>query len=146
MQGVGEVVLQAPALPECGLLLVHPGWRCRRRRCSARGAAGSAPQAALPAGWADAGSMARDLAGLGNDLEAPAVALRPVIAEVLAMLRAFAGCLLARMSGSGATCFGCSPRAAAPRRRRRRCRARGGAAVGALRSGRASVNPGTAGV
>ena len=60
--------------------------------------------------------MARDLAALRNDLEPPAVALRPVIGEVLAALRATPGCLLARMSGSGATCFGCSP--TPPRRRR----------------------------
>jgi 4-diphosphocytidyl-2-C-methyl-D-erythritol kinase len=41
-----------------------------------------------------------------NDLEAPAISLQPVIAEVLSALRALAGCELARMSGSGATCFG----------------------------------------
>src|SRR5262249_25953091 len=41
-----------------------------------------------------------------NDMEAPAIALAPVIADVLAELRAPAGCRLARMSGSGATCFG----------------------------------------
>ena len=41
-----------------------------------------------------------------NDLETPAIALQPVIADVLAALREFAGCRLARMSGSGATCFG----------------------------------------
>jgi 4-diphosphocytidyl-2-C-methyl-D-erythritol kinase len=40
-----------------------------------------------------------------NDLEAPAIALAPVIADVLAALHALAGCRLARMSGSGATCF-----------------------------------------
>jgi 4-diphosphocytidyl-2-C-methyl-D-erythritol kinase len=45
------------------------------------------------------------LASEANDLEAPAIALAPVIAEVLASLRAAAGCRLARMSGSGATCF-----------------------------------------
>ena len=39
----------------------------------------------------------------------PAVALRPVIADVLAALAAAPGCLLARMSGSGATCFGLFP-------------------------------------
>ena len=43
---------------------------------------------------------------LGPDPEPPAVALRPVIGEVLAALRTTPGCLLARMSGSGATCFG----------------------------------------
>jgi 4-diphosphocytidyl-2-C-methyl-D-erythritol kinase len=49
-----------------------------------------------------------------NDLETAATALQPVIIEVLASLRALPGCRLARMSGSGATCFGlfASPRAA----------------------------------
>jgi 4-diphosphocytidyl-2-C-methyl-D-erythritol kinase len=41
-----------------------------------------------------------------NDLEAPAIGLVPVIADALAMLRVQSGCALARMSGSGATCFG----------------------------------------
>ena len=45
------------------------------------------------------------LASEANDLEAPAIALEPAIAEVLASLRAATGCRLARMSGSGATCF-----------------------------------------
>jgi 4-diphosphocytidyl-2-C-methyl-D-erythritol kinase len=40
-----------------------------------------------------------------NDLESAAVAVEPVIAEVLVALRALTGCRLARMSGSGATCF-----------------------------------------
>ena len=41
-----------------------------------------------------------------NDLEAPAIGLQPVIAEVLDALRSTPACRLARMSGSGATCFG----------------------------------------
>lgn len=40
-----------------------------------------------------------------NDLEAPAKKLQPVIGEVLALLGKAAGVRLARMSGSGATCF-----------------------------------------
>jgi len=40
-----------------------------------------------------------------NDLEQPAIAMEPVIADVLAALGACAGLRLARMSGSGATCF-----------------------------------------
>jgi len=40
-----------------------------------------------------------------NDLEAPALTVAPVIGEALALLRAQAGCRLARMSGSGATVF-----------------------------------------
>ena len=41
-----------------------------------------------------------------NDLETPAIARVPEIADVLAVLRAAPGLRLARMSGSGATCFG----------------------------------------
>jgi 4-diphosphocytidyl-2-C-methyl-D-erythritol kinase len=55
------------------------------------------------------------LAAHCNDLEPPALALKPVIARVLGALREQPGCRLARMSGSGATCFGLfgSARAAA---------------------------------
>ncbi|MBC7577552.1 MAG: 4-(cytidine 5'-diphospho)-2-C-methyl-D-erythritol kinase [Tardiphaga sp.] len=40
-----------------------------------------------------------------NDLEAPALKVEPIIGEVLAALNAAEGTRLARMSGSGATCF-----------------------------------------
>ena len=46
------------------------------------------------------------LARQRNDLEAPALQLFPLIGEALSELRAQVGCCLARMSGSGATCFG----------------------------------------
>lgn len=46
------------------------------------------------------------LAQLRNDLEAPAMALCPVISDALAAIRSTPGCQLARMSGSGASCFG----------------------------------------
>jgi 4-diphosphocytidyl-2-C-methyl-D-erythritol kinase len=60
-------------------------------------------------------ALLAQLASDRNDLEAPAMALRPVIADVLNDLQALPGCRLARMSGSGATCFGlfASGRAAA---------------------------------
>jgi 4-diphosphocytidyl-2-C-methyl-D-erythritol kinase len=41
-----------------------------------------------------------------NDLEPPALSLEPAIGSVLAALEGVPGCRLARMSGSGATCFG----------------------------------------
>jgi 4-diphosphocytidyl-2-C-methyl-D-erythritol kinase len=50
--------------------------------------------------------LLRLLAAQENDLESAATALAPVIADVLTALRALPGCRLARMSGSGATCFG----------------------------------------
>ena len=63
----------------------------------------------LPPRWNDAAAMAADLGALRNDLEAPAGELVPSIDTVLAALAAQPGCLLARMSGSGATCFGIFP-------------------------------------
>ena len=59
--------------------------------------------------WPEAGASLEDwveaLAAGSNDLEAPAMRIQPVIGEVLAALSATDGAWLARMSGSGATCF-----------------------------------------
>ena len=106
MQGVGDVIGAPPAIPGCGLLLVNPGVPLATPAVFRARQGGFSPPALLPASWSNARVMAEDLARLTNDLEAPAMALRPVIAEVLAALRAQPGCLLSRMSGSGATCFG----------------------------------------
>jgi 4-diphosphocytidyl-2-C-methyl-D-erythritol kinase len=54
----------------------------------------------------DGGALPADIADARNDLEPPAVAVAPVIAEVLAELTVVPGAALVRMSGSGATCFG----------------------------------------
>ena len=78
----------------------------------ARRAGFSAP-AELPGEWRDAAALAATLAGLGNDLEAAALTVAPTIGPVLTALRRLPSCLLARMSGSGATCFALFPHAAA---------------------------------
>src|SRR5262249_20200458 len=59
-------------------------------------------QAAPPA---TPGGLLAEITNGRNDLEAPAIELEPAIAEALAVLRKLPGCRLARMSGSGATCF-----------------------------------------
>ena len=41
-----------------------------------------------------------------NDLEVPALSLEPIIGDVLSLINDQAGCCLARMSGSGPTCYG----------------------------------------
>ncbi len=106
MTGVGEGLSPLPPLPPCGLLLVNPGVPVATAAVfKARTAPFSCP-ADLPDRWTDARRLASSLAAGGNDLQAPALGLAPVIGEVLAALRALPGCLLARMSGSGATCFG----------------------------------------
>lgn len=59
--------------------------------------------------WPEAGGSLEEwveaLAAEHNDLEAPAKRIQPVIGEVLSALNASNGAWLARMSGSGATCF-----------------------------------------
>ena len=45
------------------------------------------------------------LAASSNDLEGPATRIQPIIGEVISALAATNGAWLARMSGSGATCF-----------------------------------------
>jgi 4-diphosphocytidyl-2-C-methyl-D-erythritol kinase len=106
MGGVGETLTPAPGLPPAGMVLVNPGVALSTAEVfRARTAEFSAP-AALPASWPDAAAMANDLLKLRNDLQPPAIALCPVIGVVLSALAAVPGCLLARMSGSGGTCFG----------------------------------------
>jgi 4-diphosphocytidyl-2-C-methyl-D-erythritol kinase len=106
MMGVGEILSAAPELPACGLLLANPRialptpqvFRARRGEFS--------PPAEMPARLADAAALADWLRPLGNDLQDAALSLCAAIAEVLSAIAAQPGCLLARMSGSGATCFG----------------------------------------
>lgn len=105
MCGVGDELAPLPRLPPCGLLLVNPGVGVATADVfRARTGPFSRP-AALPRSWGNAAALAASLLALGNDLETPAIGLAPVIGEVLHSLRALPGCLVARMSGSGATCY-----------------------------------------
>jgi len=112
MSGIGEVLEPAPELPPYGMVLVNPGVAVSTPAIFKVREGTFSPPAILPRGWDDAAAMAQDLARLSNDLEAPAIRLQSVIAESLAAIRAQPQCLLARMSGSGATCFGLFPDAA----------------------------------
>ena len=106
MGGVGERLDAAPGLPQCGLVLVNPGVAVATADVFRARRGGWSPTAKLPHAWSDVAAMASDLRELRNDLEPPAIALQPVIGEVIGALAAAPGCRLARMSGSGATCFG----------------------------------------
>lgn len=119
MRGIGEVLSGPLAIPKLAAVLVNPGVAVPTRDVFAMlglkpgaGRKRAGPARALPR---DADSLIEFLAAQRNDLEPPAIKLQPVIAQVLAMLRQERGCGLARMSGSGATCFGLfsSTRAAA---------------------------------
>jgi len=113
MQGVGERLSAVPAMPALGLALVNPGvavstravFGARAAEAGGAGHLGGLAPPSLPGRWADAAAMAGWLGAAGNDLEDAALALCPPVGAVLAALRAQPRCLLARMSGSGATCF-----------------------------------------
>ncbi len=106
-EGRGDRLLPAPNLPDLHLVLVNPGvpsptaevYRAYDR------APGVADSPASPETIATPAEAAAFLRGCRNDLEAPAMRLQPGIGEALAALAAQAETLLARMSGSGATCF-----------------------------------------
>jgi len=106
MEGRGEQISRAFRVPAASMVLVNPGVAVPTGKVFAALATRSgigAVERQLPDN--DPWSLAEYLRSTTNDLEAPALAIAPVIGEVLAMLRAQAGVYLARMSGSGATCF-----------------------------------------
>ena len=109
MRGIGEKLSGPLAMPKLAAVLVNPGVAVPTRDVFA--ILGRKPGGSVRAPWAQPLPRGRDrlveyLADGQNDLEAPAVKLQPVIARVLAALRQQPGNDLARMSGSGATCFG----------------------------------------
>ncbi len=110
VSGIGEILDPAPVLAGMPIVLVNPGvplatpavFRERRGDFSIPGRfpfpSGGTP---LPAA-----ELIGLLAERRNDLTDPALRLCPPVAEVLHEIAETAGCRLARMSGSGATCFG----------------------------------------
>jgi 4-diphosphocytidyl-2-C-methyl-D-erythritol kinase len=109
MQGIGEKLSGPLRLPSTPAVLVNPGvWLATKDVFARWNAAGSAAPLDVEAAMRvmSHADLLQFLAAQPNDLEAAAIALAPPIASVLAGLRAQPGCELARMSGSGATCFG----------------------------------------
>jgi 4-diphosphocytidyl-2-C-methyl-D-erythritol kinase len=114
MTGVGDSLMPVP-LPRLPAVLVNPrrpvatkdvfaalGLRAGNLRVGVTDVLRASlwpSKTTLPPAWISA--LARGV----NDLEAPALKVEPVIGEVLSALRGAAGVRLARMSGSGATCF-----------------------------------------
>lgn len=113
MGGIGEDIQPAGALPQTHILLVNPRvetptpavFKARR---------GDFSEASR---WQQAPKTARDLAAYlkdrKNDLTAPAIVVAPIVADVLKAIEGTPHCLLSRLSGSGATCFGLYESAAA---------------------------------
>ena len=106
MSGIGETLQPVAALPPLWLVLVNPGVAVATLAVfkAREGAFSAVAEPRLPPPGLRA--FVHWLEARGNDLEAPACRLAPAVAAVLAALQQQQDCLLARMSGSGATCFG----------------------------------------
>jgi 4-diphosphocytidyl-2-C-methyl-D-erythritol kinase len=114
MTGVGETLLPL-SVPKMPCVMVNPCVPVATRDVFA--ALGlrngdllvGASDVMRAAAWPEPGASIEDwveaLAAGANDLEAPAIRIQPVIGAVLSALSASNGAWLARMSGSGATCF-----------------------------------------
>jgi 4-diphosphocytidyl-2-C-methyl-D-erythritol kinase len=107
-RGIGEAIEPLHGLPALDMVLVNPGVPVSTpdvfRALASRE---NPPLPPLPA-KTDFDTLADWLAATRNDLEAPAIAVAPIVAGALDALRA-TGAAIARMSGSGATCFGLYP-------------------------------------
>jgi len=108
MRGIGEILSAPLAFTKQPAVLVNPGVSVATKDVFAKLARHHPPSVSLSPAREGRERAHFDLSAISdarNDLEPPAVALQPIIADVLAALRASAQCRLARMSGSGATCF-----------------------------------------
>tara|TARA_R110002073_G_scaffold1471_11_gene10206 strand:- start:2276 stop:3121 length:846 start_codon:yes stop_codon:yes gene_type:complete len=107
MRGLGEQVEPVARVPALWMLLVNPGQGLSTPGVfKALTSRRNPPMPSTLPRWADAAALCDWLQTQRNDLEAPASRIVQQITHVLALVRSQPGCLLARMTGSGATCFG----------------------------------------
>jgi 4-diphosphocytidyl-2-C-methyl-D-erythritol kinase len=113
MWGIGDRLdpLDTPhRLPPMGAVLVNPRLPLSTAAVFHALAATPTPvsrERPSPLGpFPDLASLIEFMRRRGNDLERPATALLPAIADIKAALAALPGCRLAALSGSGPTCFG----------------------------------------
>jgi 4-diphosphocytidyl-2-C-methyl-D-erythritol kinase len=108
MEGRGERVADGTVLSPVDAVLVNPGIALRTANVFAalNARRGVGQMTKPPASFANLWDVVAYLGDAGNDLEEPACRLAPVIEDVLGALDHEPGCVMAQMSGSGATCFG----------------------------------------
>lgn len=107
MQGIGEIVQAAPPLPTLAAVLVNPGVPCSTAAVYRQLKLPDQPRVMhMPHAFVNAAALVEFLRVHDNMLTAAACAVEPVIATVLSALQKQADCLLARLCGSGPTCFG----------------------------------------
>jgi len=106
MRGIGDVLSDPLDLPRLFAVLLNPRVAVATKDVFAALAVPTAGQTAPAAICTGTAALLDEIARGRNDLEGAAIELEPAIADALAVLRKLPGCRLARMSGSGATCFG----------------------------------------
>ena len=106
MRGIGDKVDVVASLPEMHIVLVNPNVQVPTPLIfkHLKNKNNTAMPDAFPK-WRDASDLALWLSTQRNDLQEPARSVAPVISDVLGVLAHQPGALIARMSGSGATCF-----------------------------------------
>jgi len=103
--GIGEII-EPVNLPMLYLVLVNPGVEVSTAAVfSNLSLSHQGPMPPLPEN-PPLSELIHWLKSTANDLQAPAITAAPVIQDILDKLTGCDDCLLARMSGSGATCFG----------------------------------------
>jgi 4-diphosphocytidyl-2-C-methyl-D-erythritol kinase len=109
MRGTGDVLSEPVVMPRLFGVLAYPALALATRDVFAELAAPriAARKAWMPPALPTARKEFVTFVAEGvNDLEVPAIRLAPIIDDVLMLLREQPACVLARMSGSGSTCFG----------------------------------------
>lgn len=106
MQGIGEKLTPWGPLPSCALILVNPRIEVATRDVFAAMTSRNNSPMEEPPATRDFDSFTAWLSRQRNDMEPAARSLAPEIDKALTRLSAAQGVQLARMSGSGATCFG----------------------------------------
>lgn len=107
LHGIGDEISPGPELPPCEIVLINPkiavetpavfkGLNSRK----------NPKMPACPKAFSDLAALTDYLADCRNDLQEPAIETCPAISEILSALNGHSSIRLARMSGSGATCFG----------------------------------------
>jgi 4-diphosphocytidyl-2-C-methyl-D-erythritol kinase len=105
MRGVGDRLSAPLDLPPLAAVLVNPGVALATREVFAKFTSAPGSKKYLENVPREHDSMIEFLGQHGNDLTHGAIGCLPAIADVLITLRALPGVRLARMSGSGPTCF-----------------------------------------
>ena len=106
--GIGDSLEKGPRMPNSlGLVLINPRVAISTPAIfKALKHKNNAPMGPMPSAFLSAAALADWLSDQRNDLEMAAIGQAPVIEMVLQTLMDYGDCLFARMSGSGATCFG----------------------------------------